>query len=343
MLEKNYLNIKEQISNKKVVKAILADLYFSDVKLKNLLCIVLDSGIVDQINQKNSLSKMDTYRFKKILIQQYGTNADDGILAIKEWSNILGVKVEADEKSCEEDFLLFSKELIQSMDDSVINKVEIEKNAIDIISYAYILSDQNMRNEIIYNCVEFFDKTEENIKKLLFDKIIKINADDFIKRNINQIFSLILFYVTESIEQKNAKIVNIKCFLGLKILKTILVTILYRDGKVNLSICLIFITALFHANEHKLTLSGAEDDSIESIIMSFPEFNEVIQYREQCADEEFCDFETDALNEKCRSIYEAVKVSILDNSITEICNDVSTIFEDYVISKLKIEVTTNKK
>lgn len=340
MYTEYYLKIKKQFSDKKFVKAMLIDLYASDIKMKNLLLMVFDSGIAERIKEKNSLSKLDIYQFGKTIEKQYGIKSEDITVAIIEWTHILNVEIETEavdeEKTNSSDLLEFTKEIFYSTSDTFLNKEEMGKNIWEILAYAYILSGEETRENIKNNCSEFFNIDVDEFTAHIVKYIIAMDDLDFVERKINMALSSTLKYVEEAVDKENRKIIKEKCFWSLKILKSIIASIIYRDGSIENSILLIFITALFDANEKKVLLSGYEDGSAGTTIMTFPSFDEVVQYGDQCLEQNFSPVGIDNIEQKCKHIFDQVKNSVMDRSIVSVYDDLSNVMYDYVISRNKI-------
>lgn len=108
----NQQMIRENLSNKKILKAIIADLY-EDKKVKNLMSLAVDLGIEEEIAKKVSLTKQESYRMAQIFHYEYGTNIEDAIIVVYQWADILGVGYEND------DLFFTAKELISANIDFV--------------------------------------------------------------------------------------------------------------------------------------------------------------------------------------------------------------------------------
>ena len=344
MCTEYYLKIRQKISDRKFVKAMLADIYASDIKMKNHLLMILDCGVAKKISEKNILSQLDIYQFEKIIEQQYGIESDDIKFAIIEWTHILDVeiepKVDDEEKASAKDLLEYTKELFAGVSDTFLDKQELSKNIWEILSYAYILSSEEIRENIKKNCSEFFNINSDKVTSQLLDCLRNMNEYNFVEKKVNRTLSSTLKYIDEAIEKSNKAIINEKCFWSLKILKSIIISIVYRDGSVQISLFLIFITALFDANEQKLLLSGYKDRSSETILLTFPSFDEVVQHSAQCTDQTYYSVGISEIDQKCRNVFSEVKNSVMDKSIISIFEDLSNVKQDYIISKIKFDVHT---
>lgn len=133
----NQQMIRENLSNKKILKAIIADLY-EDKKVKNLMSLAVDLGIEEEIAKKTSLTKQEAYRIAQIFHYEYGTNIEDAIVAVYQWADIFGVGYEND------DLFFTAKELISAKIDFV-DWNQLKDDVFNVLSYAYVLSDNMQR------------------------------------------------------------------------------------------------------------------------------------------------------------------------------------------------------
>lgn len=200
-----------------------------------------------------------------------------------------------------------------------------------------MLGNDTERDSMIENAEQLFG--EKDIKSIIIKKIRNICEDDFLKKTLDNVFACVYVTVEEGIKTKNLELVNLKCYANIKIMQLLIGAIMYRDKKIYQSLYLILITALLGGNTYKLDKAGFKDKSIDDIV-SFPKFEEVILYKEECEEMIYCDSDITDINEKGKRIFELVKRSVLDGSIEYIYKNLSSVYEDYIINNLEINVKT---
>ena len=323
----NQQMIRENLSNKKILKAIIADLY-EDKKVKNLMSLAVDLGIEEEIAKKTSLTKQEAYRIAQIFHYEYGTNTEDAIVAVYQWADIFGVGYEND------DLFFTAKELISANIDFGDWK-QLKDDVFNVLSYAYVLSDNTERDEIVKNAEQLFD--EINVEDNLIMRIVKIDEHDFLEKNIDRLFPGVYAIVDKAIKEQNIEIINIKCYTYIKIMKLLIATILYRNKKIYQSLYLILITAMFYADKYKLDKVGFKDKAIDEIV-SFPSFEDVILHSDECEEMEYCDLAINEVNKKGKKLFDIVKRGTLTGKIERITQDLSSVYDEYLANNLEINV-----
>ena len=91
-------------------------------------------------------------------------NTEDAIVAVYQWADIFGVGYEND------DLFFTAKELISANIDFVDWK-QLKDDVFNVLSYAYVLSDNTERDEIVKNAEQLFD--EINVEDNLIMRIVK--------------------------------------------------------------------------------------------------------------------------------------------------------------------------
>ena len=114
-------------------------------------------------------------------------------------------------------------------------------------------------------------------------------------------------------------------------------TILYRNKKIYQSLYLILITAMFYADKYKLDKVGFKDKAIDEIV-SFPSFEDVILHSDECEEMEYCDLAINEVNKKGKKLFDIVKRGTLTGEIERITQDLSSVYDEYLVNNLEIKV-----
>lgn len=188
---------------------------------------------------------------------------------------------------------------------------------------------------IVKNAEQLFD--EKNVEDNLIKRILKIGEHDFLEKNIDRLFPGVYAIVDKAIKEQNIEIINIKCYTYIKIMKLLIATILYRNKKIYQSLYLILITAMFYADKYKLDKVGFKDKAIDEIV-SFPSFEDVILHSDECEEMEYCDLAINEVNKKGKKLFDIVKRGTLTGEIERITQDLSSVYDEYLVNNLEIKV-----
>ena len=188
---------------------------------------------------------------------------------------------------------------------------------------------------IVKNAEQLFD--EKNVEDNLIKRILKIDEHDFLEKNIDRLFPGVYAIVDKAIKEQNIEIINIKCYTYIKIMKLLIATILYRNKKIYQSLYLILITAMFYADKYKLDKVGFKDKAIDEIV-SFPSFEDVILHSDECEEMEYCDLAINEVNKKGKKLFDIVKRGTLTGEIERITQDLSSVYDEYLVNNLEIKV-----
>lgn len=185
-------------------------------------------------------------------------------------------------------------------------------------------------------------KYNENNVALSFDEVA--NANQARIRELIQGKNIVYIYhnqvdaiVDKAIKEQNIEIINIKCYTYIKIMKLLIATILYRNKKIYQSLYLILITAMFYADKYKLDKVGFKDKAIDEIV-SFPSFEDVILHSDECEEMEYCDLAINEVNKKGKKLFDNVKRGTLTGEIERITQDLSSVYDEYLVNNLEIKV-----
>lgn len=185
-------------------------------------------------------------------------------------------------------------------------------------------------------------KYNENNVALSFDEVA--NANQARIRELIQGKNIVYIYhnqvdaiVDKAIKEQNIEIINIKCYTYIKIMKLLIATILYRNKKIYQSLYLILITAMFYADKYKLDKVGFKDKAIDEIV-SFPSFEDVILHSDECEEMEYCDLAINEVNKKGKKLFDIVKRGTLTGEIERITQDLSSVYDEYLVNNLEIKV-----
>lgn len=120
-------------------------------------------------------------------------------------------------------------------------------------------------------------------------------------------------------------------------MKLLITTILYRNKRIYQSLYLILITAMIYANKYKLDKVGFKDKAIDEIV-SFPNFEDVILHSDECKEMEYCDSDINEVNKRGKKLFDIVKKGTLTGKIERITQDLSSVYDEYLVNNLEIKV-----
>lgn len=77
--------------NPKVLKGLIADCFYDDPQMKNISNILVDKGMIAEMQSFKGCDSRMVYRFKKIIENEYGINSILIEKCIEIWSEVLGI------------------------------------------------------------------------------------------------------------------------------------------------------------------------------------------------------------------------------------------------------------
>lgn len=87
-------NYTAAFSNDKIMRAILKDYFPEDRRIQNTLMMVVDEGILEDMQGKSSIDKIQMFGYVKGIVNGYGVSEEIAKTAVLNWAEALEIEVD---------------------------------------------------------------------------------------------------------------------------------------------------------------------------------------------------------------------------------------------------------